>query len=146
MASKATPARRRGRELSTSAGVRVELGRGALRAGEALALQLGSLVALDRAVGAPVDLYVNDLHVAEGELVALGERYGVRVVRLLSAEREGAGVSSAFVHSARSLAIARAARDAHRSDCERDAFDCETCREHAAAVAKAKLALREERA
>lgn len=77
--------------LNVVLGVRVELGRCSLRVRDVLALGVGSLVALDRAAGAPVDLYVNDKRVAEGELIALDERYGVRIVRLLGSERE-AGV------------------------------------------------------
>jgi flagellar motor switch protein FliN/FliY len=74
--------------LNVVLGVRVELGRCRLRVRDVLALGVGSLVALDRAAGAPVDLYVNDTCVAEGELIALDERYGVRLVRLFGAERE----------------------------------------------------------
>jgi flagellar motor switch protein FliN/FliY len=77
--------------LNVVLGVRVELGRCSLRVRDVLALGVGSLVALDRAAGAPVDLYVNDKRVAEGELIALDERYGVRIVRLLGSEGE-AGV------------------------------------------------------
>ncbi len=47
----------------------------------------------------------------------------------------------AFVRHAYMLAICRAARDAHRSDCELDAVACEACREHANAIAAAKRAL-----
>ncbi len=46
-----------------------------------------------------------------------------------------------FVRNAYMLAIRRAARDAHRPVCDRDAFECNTCREHAAAIAEAKRAL-----
>ncbi len=46
-----------------------------------------------------------------------------------------------FMRRAYTLAIRRAARDAHRSVCNRDAFDCAICCEHAAAIAKAKWAL-----
>lgn len=48
----------------------------------------------------------------------------------------------AFVRAATSLAIARAARDAHRTGCEYDAQDCPTCHELAATIRKAKEALR----
>jgi flagellar motor switch protein FliN/FliY len=76
-------------------GVRVELGRCTLRVRDILALGVGSLVALDRAAGSPVDLYVNDKRVAEGELIALDERYGVRIVRILGPERDGGTESGA---------------------------------------------------
>jgi len=46
-----------------------------------------------------------------------------------------------FVRHAHMLAIRRAARDAHRSECGRDAVECDICREHAWAIAEAKYAL-----
>jgi hypothetical protein len=46
-----------------------------------------------------------------------------------------------FVNNAYTLAIRRAARDAHRITCDRDAVECEVCRDHARAVANAKWAL-----
>ena len=56
-----------------------------------------------------------------------------RLIRSISAE---------FLHAARELAIRRAARDAHRTECETDAFECTICRMHAARIAEAKAALR----
>jgi hypothetical protein len=47
----------------------------------------------------------------------------------------------AFVRSAHMLAIRRAARDAHRVVCDRDAVGCTICCRHAAAIADAKWAL-----
>jgi len=46
-----------------------------------------------------------------------------------------------FVRHAYLLAIRRASRDAHRSECDLDAVACEACREHASAIAAAKRAL-----
>ncbi len=58
---------------------------------------------------------------------------GRRLIRSISGE---------FLHAARELAIRRAARDAHRSDCDNDALECSICRMHAARIAEAKAALR----
>ncbi len=46
-----------------------------------------------------------------------------------------------FVRNAHILAIRRAARDAHRSVCDRDAVECDICRDQARAIAHAKSAL-----
>ncbi len=46
-----------------------------------------------------------------------------------------------FVRYAYMLAIRRAARDAHRSQCDRDAGDCESCRGHTETIAEAKRRL-----
>ncbi len=46
-----------------------------------------------------------------------------------------------FVRCAYMLAIRRAARDAHRTICDRDAVECDTCRELASAIAEANYLL-----
>ena len=51
-------------------------------------------------------------------------------------------ISAEFLYAARELAIRRAARDAHRSECESDALECNVCRVHATRIADAKAALR----
>ena len=51
-------------------------------------------------------------------------------------------ISAEFLHAARELAIRRAAREAHRSECESDALECNVCRVHATRIADAKAALR----
>jgi flagellar motor switch protein FliN/FliY len=61
----------------------VELGRCSLLVRDVLALGAGSIVALDRAAGAPVDLLVNERLVARGTIVAVDERFGVRITELL---------------------------------------------------------------
>ena len=50
-----------------------ELGRTALPFGDALELPLGAVVELDRAVEAPIDLYVNGLRFAQGRLMVSDE-------------------------------------------------------------------------
>jgi len=45
------------------------------------------------------------------------------------------------VHNAYKLAIWCAARDSHRNICDRDAVKCDTCRNHALAIAEAKRLL-----
>jgi hypothetical protein len=52
------------------------------------------------------------------------------------------GLTPEFVHAAYELAIRRAARDAHRSECRVDALECSICRAHAARIAEAKALLR----
>jgi hypothetical protein len=46
-----------------------------------------------------------------------------------------------FVRNAYMLAIRRAARDAHRTVCDRDTLECDICREHADAITDAKRVL-----
>ena len=55
-----------------------------MRISDVLKLGKGAIVALDRAAGAPIDLYVNQRLVARGEVVAVDDRYGVRVTEVMS--------------------------------------------------------------
>ncbi|MEK9502510.1 flagellar motor switch protein FliN [Gaopeijia maritima] len=62
--------------------VSIELGRTRMKVQEVLALGRGSVVQLERLVGEPVDVYVSDRHFAAGEVVVMGEQFGVRITRI----------------------------------------------------------------
>ena len=59
--------------------VTVELGRARLRVSEVLALHTGSVVELNRPVGAPVELLANGRPIARGQIVVVDDQLGVRV-------------------------------------------------------------------
>jgi flagellar motor switch protein FliN/FliY len=59
--------------------VTVELGRTRMSVRDLLRLTQGSVVELDKAAGAPVDILVNGTAVARGEVVVVDDEYGVRV-------------------------------------------------------------------
>jgi flagellar motor switch protein FliN/FliY len=61
----------------------LELGRCTMSVRDVLQLGVGALVSLDRAAGAPVDVLVNQKLVARGEIVAIDERFGVRITELV---------------------------------------------------------------
>jgi len=46
---------------------------------ELLALKRGAVVTLDQQINAPVDLLLNQSIVARGTIVAVGDRFGVRI-------------------------------------------------------------------
>src|SRR5205085_1914069 len=62
----------------------IELGRTRMTVQDILRLGRGSVVQLDRLAGEPIDLYVADRRFAEGEVVVLGEHFGVRITRIIS--------------------------------------------------------------
>lgn len=61
----------------------VELGSATMSVAEILKLGTGSIVELDRAVGHAVDLLANDRPIARGEIVAIGESFGLRITELV---------------------------------------------------------------
>jgi flagellar motor switch protein FliN len=64
--------------------VRVSFGRTQIRMKQLLALNAGSLVELDRALGDQVEVLVNRRVIARGEVVAVDGNYGVRILELIS--------------------------------------------------------------
>lgn len=71
--------------LDVSLPVTIEFGRTSMTIQEVLELGTGSVVQLSRMVGEPVDIFVSDRKLAEGEVVVVGEHFGVRITRILSA-------------------------------------------------------------
>lgn len=63
--------------------VSVELGRTAMTVRDVLGLGRGSVIPLNRLAGEPIDIYVSDRKLAEGEVVVLGDHFGVRLTKVL---------------------------------------------------------------
>ena len=63
--------------------VSVELGRTKLTLKEVLELAEGSIIELDRLAGEPLDLKVGGQLVAQGEVVAIDDNYGLRITNVL---------------------------------------------------------------
>ena len=61
----------------------IEVGRAVIKIRDLLRLTQGSVVELDRIAGEPLDLLVNNTVVAQGEVVLVNERYGIRLTRVV---------------------------------------------------------------
>ncbi len=66
--------------------VRIELGRRRMYVEDILRLAEGSVVELDKLAGDPVDILVNDVLVARGEVLVLNDYFCVRVTEILSSK------------------------------------------------------------
>ncbi len=66
--------------------ISIELGRTDMAISDLLALGPGSVVELNKLAGEPVDLLVNNVVIAKGEVVVVDENFGVRVTLLMSPE------------------------------------------------------------
>jgi flagellar motor switch protein FliN len=62
--------------------VEARLGRATMTVDELTALRSGSVVTLETGLADHVDIYLNDSPVARGEIVAVGDRFGVRIIEL----------------------------------------------------------------
>jgi flagellar motor switch protein FliN/FliY len=70
--------------MNVSLGVSAELGRCTMRVSDVLKLGKGSVVELDRLAGGPVDVLVNSRLVARGEVIAVDDRFGVRITEVVA--------------------------------------------------------------
>jgi flagellar motor switch protein FliN/FliY len=75
--------------------VTVEMGRTKMTVGETLELRHGSIVALDRMAGEPVDLLVNGTPIARGEVVVIDEQFGLRITDVVGQASSGGDGSPA---------------------------------------------------
>ena len=75
--------------------VAVEMGRTKMTVGETLELRHGSIVALDRMAGEPVDLLVNGTPIARGEVVVIDEQFGLRITDVVGQVPSGEGEPAA---------------------------------------------------
>ncbi len=61
-----------------------EIGRSKLSIRKLISLAQGSVVELDREVNEPLDLLVNGTLIARGEVVVVGDKFGIRLTEVVS--------------------------------------------------------------
>lgn len=66
--------------------LKIELGRTHMYLDDVLRLRKGSVVALDKLAGDPVDIYVNGRLIARGEVLVMNDNFCVRVAELVAGE------------------------------------------------------------
>ncbi len=69
--------------------VKIELGRTKMYVEDVLRLNENSVIELDKAAGDPVDIFVNDRHVARGEVLVLNENFCVRISEIIQPAKPG---------------------------------------------------------
>jgi flagellar motor switch protein FliN/FliY len=67
--------------------VSAELGRATLNIGHVLKLGVGSVLELNRLVSEPVDLIVQGVRLARGEVVVVDDRFAVRIKEIIDPKR-----------------------------------------------------------
>lgn len=74
--------------LDVPLSISVELGRTKMMIRDLLVLGQGSVVELDKLVGEPMEILVNERLIARGEVVVVNEKFGIRLTDVISpAER-----------------------------------------------------------
>lgn len=67
--------------------VQAVLGRARVPVGELIRMKSGMVLELDRRVGEPVDVYVNNRLVARGEVVVVEDKLGVTMTEIIKSDR-----------------------------------------------------------
>lgn len=62
----------------------VEIGRTRMAISQILKLSQGSVVELDVLAGEPLNVYVNGILIAQGEVVTVNDRFGIRLTDILT--------------------------------------------------------------
>ena len=65
----------------------VEVGRTDMTIKDLLLLNEGSIVELDQMAGDPLNIIVNGANIAKGEIVMVGDKFGIRFVEICEAEK-----------------------------------------------------------
>jgi flagellar motor switch protein FliN/FliY len=71
--------------LDVAVTLALEVGRAKMSVRELLALAPGAVVELDRLAGEPLDVLVNGVRIARGEVVVVNEKFGIRLTDVVSA-------------------------------------------------------------
>ena len=64
--------------------VTVELGKAKLTIGDLLRLNQGSVVELNKLTNQPLEIYANKKLMAEGEVVVVNQKFGIRLINIIS--------------------------------------------------------------
>jgi flagellar motor switch protein FliN/FliY len=64
--------------------ITVELGKNKITIGDLLKLSQGSVVELDRTTEQPLEIFVNKKLMAQGEVVVVNDRFGIRLTNIIS--------------------------------------------------------------
>lgn len=60
-----------------------ELGRAKLQLKDAIEYDTGSIITLDKLSTDPIDIFVNDILIAKGKIVAIEDSYGIKIVEIV---------------------------------------------------------------
>ena len=60
-----------------------ELGRTKLSLKDAIEYDTGSIITLDKMNNDPVNIYVDDILIAKGQIVAIDDTYGIKIVEIV---------------------------------------------------------------
>jgi flagellar motor switch protein FliN/FliY len=70
----------------------IELGRTKMKIKDILELERGYIIELEKLASEPVDIYVNNKKIAEGEVVVMDKHFGIRITNLVESSERVKGI------------------------------------------------------
>lgn len=70
--------------MDVAVNVTLEVGHAEITVRDLLQLTQGSILELDRPAGDPLDVLVNGVRVARGEVVVINDKFGIRLIEVIS--------------------------------------------------------------
>ena len=74
--------------------VYIELGRTKMQIKDILELERGYVIELEKLASEPVDIFVNNKKIAEGEVVVIDKHFGIRITNLVDAKDRIQGLNT----------------------------------------------------
>lgn len=65
-----------------------ELGRAKIQLKDAIEYDTGSIITLDKTNNDPIDIFVNDILIAKGKIVAIEDTYGIKIVEIVENNKD----------------------------------------------------------
>ncbi len=71
----------------------IELGRTKMKIKDILELERGYIIELEKLASEPVDVFVNNKKIAEGEVVVMDKHFGIRITNLVDSSERIKGIN-----------------------------------------------------
>lgn len=73
--------------IDVSVNLSVKLGQAKIKIKDLLNISTGSVLVLDKLIGESLDIFVNESLIAQGEIVAVEDKYGIRIISIVNTSK-----------------------------------------------------------
>lgn len=73
--------------INVSVNITVQLGQARIKIKDLLKISTESVLILDKLIGEPLDVFVNESLIAKGEIVVVGDKYGIRITCIVNSPK-----------------------------------------------------------
>lgn len=73
--------------IDVSVNLSVKLGQAKIKIKDLLNISTGSVLVLDKLIGESLDIFVNESLIAQGEIVVVEDKYGIRIISIVNTSK-----------------------------------------------------------